>query len=85
MLVQNHSLLYFIGVFVCFVECCFASEIGVKLVKAPSQDLALPWQMVNYIEPHDLAAMIKEGDNSFLVVDVRDEDYNVKFKVKEKI
>ena len=40
--------------------------------------------MPNYIEPHDLAEMILEGSEKFLIIDVRDDDYEVSLFVYEK-
>lgn len=44
-----------------------------------SSSFKLPWQMINYLEPEELAQLIKEETESVLIIDVRDHDYEVSF------
>ena len=40
--------------------------------------------MINYLEPEELAQLIKEETESVLIIDVRDHDYEVSFWRKLK-
>jgi hypothetical protein len=70
--------LTFSAVFICFCTGSVSEfDLAVSAESAASSESDLPLQMINYIEPHQLAEMIQNGSKNFLIVDVRENDYDV--------